>query len=109
MYKATGANGRGGHVARWLLACVLLLAGADDDSSAADAGDERSGGHSGSGGTGGSEDPGDAGGGAGGDGDADGCDNGPGQLFPPAAPFNQPIADAALADDSDAIIAYLQE
>ncbi len=42
------------------------------------------------------------------DSSADSCGNRPGQLFPPDAPWNTPVADAPLDDESDAIIAYLQ-
>ncbi len=38
----------------------------------------------------------------------DACGNAPGQLFPPDAPWNTPIDDAPLDEESDAIIDYLQ-
>lgn len=39
----------------------------------------------------------------------EGCNEAPGQLFPPSAPWNQPVAGAAVAPDSTLVVHHLEE
>ncbi len=117
-------------------ACVLLIGACGDDDGGSGAsgtnggsgGNAGSAGSSGSGGAGGTGGSGGSGGGAGsagtgGSGGASGsggtggsagtgvtgdCDNAMHQIFPPGAPWNTPITNAAVASDSQTVIDHLQ-